>query len=554
MKKFLKIFLWLAVGFAAVLILFGLAVVGLHSSVDLREPDFTPDPGRAEYHDSLRVWKDNYFRIDPTGIMEMRVSGSACERGEAIGKLIPDLLAAQEKAFVDKLYEMVPSAFYRRFLMYFIYIFNRDLGNNVPLEYRQEIKAMSEYCTHDYDEYGLPYRRQMQYHSAHDIGHVMQDYMLVGCTSFAVWGDRSADGELIAGRNFDFYMGEEFAGRNLVLVERPDSGYAYISVTWPGMTGVVTGMNEKGLTVSINASTLETPKMSATPVSLLAKKILQYSSNISEAVSNAESMKTFVCESFLVCSASDGRAVVIEKTPSETAVYDPAGKDADIDRIICTNHYQSDTFAGRQANVENLRDSDSGYRYRRVEELTDSLGKIDPESAALVLRDRRGDGGADIGMCNELSINQLLAMHSVIFRPCTREMWVSAGPWQCGRYQRFCLDDCLEPGLPVLEPDADIPADPFLLSAGYRNLAEFKKMELEILDATSAGGKISQDYLNRFISLNPLYYNAYNIAGNYFRSAGDVNAACELWRKSLTFAMKPQERSAIEKKIERYKK
>ena len=320
------------------------------------------------------------------------------------------------------------------------------------------------------------------------------------------------------------------------------------------MTGVVTGMNEKGLTVSINASTLETPKMSATPVSLLAKKILQYSSNISEAVSNAESLKTFVCESFLVCSASDGRAVVIEKTPSETAVYDPAGKDADIDRIICTNHYQSDTFAGRQANVENLRDSDSGYRYRRVEELTDSLGKIDPESAALVLRDRRGDGGADIGMCNELSINQLLAMHSVIFRPCTREMWVSAGPWQCGRYQRFCLDDCLEPGLPVLEPDADIPADPFLSSAEYRNLAEFKKMELEIFDATSAGGEISQDYLNRFISLNPLYYNAYNIAGDYLRSAGDVNAACELWRKSLTFAMKPQERSAIEKKIERYKK
>ena len=55
MKKFLKIFLWLAVGFAAVLVLFGLAVVGLHASVDLREPDFTPDPGRAEYHDSLRV-------------------------------------------------------------------------------------------------------------------------------------------------------------------------------------------------------------------------------------------------------------------------------------------------------------------------------------------------------------------------------------------------------------------------------------------------------------------------------------------------------------------
>ena len=45
---------------------------------------------------------------------------------------------------------------------------------------------MSASCTHEFDEFGSPYERQMQYHSAHDIGHVMQDYMLVGCTSFAV--------------------------------------------------------------------------------------------------------------------------------------------------------------------------------------------------------------------------------------------------------------------------------------------------------------------------------------------------------------------------------
>ncbi|MGM9739472.1 MAG: C45 family autoproteolytic acyltransferase/hydrolase [Candidatus Cryptobacteroides sp.] len=539
---------------AVIILMFGMIVVGMHASVDLEEPEFLPDTSRAEYSDSLRLWKDNYLKINPSGLIEMRISGSAFERGEAIGKLAPDLLKAQEKAFVDKLYEIVPSGFYRRFLMYFIYIFNRDLGRNVPLECRQEIKAMSEYCTHDYDDYGLPYERQMQYHSAHDIGHVMQDYMLVGCTAFAVWGDASSDGEIIAGRNFDFYMGEEFAGRNIVLVEKPDSGYAYISVTWPGMTGVVSGMNERGLTVSLNASKLETPKLSATPVSILAKQILQYAADIDEAVRIAGSVKTFVSESFLVSSASDGRSAVIEKTPSEMAVYDPASDNPECNRVICTNHYQSDVFKDREENLENILESDSGFRFRRVEELLDSLGTISPETAALVLRDRRGVGGVNVGMCNELSINQLLAMHSVIFKPSSGEIWVSAGPWQCGVFQRFSLREILDAALPGFERDSseDIDADPFIFSPELKQLVEFKRMSEKIRKATAAGTKIPIDSINRYISLNPLYYNAYNIAGDYWQSTGTTETACELWKKSLTFGMKPQERTAIENKIESY--
>lgn len=78
---------------------------------------------------------------------------------------------------------------------------------------------MSTACTDEFEEFGNAYERQMQYHSAHDIGHVMQDYMLVGCTSFASWGEGTADGNLLIGRNFDFYMGEEFARNKLVMFE-----------------------------------------------------------------------------------------------------------------------------------------------------------------------------------------------------------------------------------------------------------------------------------------------------------------------------------------------
>ena len=489
----------------ALIAIAALACVWLHATADLGEPEFVPSQVPVvQVNDSLRRWGSSSLRIDPDGLYEMRVCGGPFERGEAIGKLGEDLLYQQEKAFADKLFEMVPSSRYRAFLHYFITIFNRRMGASVPLEYRQEIKAMSASCTHEFDEFGSPYERQMQYHSAHDIGHVMQDYMLVGCTSFAVWGRESADSSLLMARNFDFYMGEEFAKNKLVLFEKPDSGYAYVSVTWPGMLGVVSGMNTQGLAVTINASKLEVPSSSATPISILVKSILQYASNIEEAETIASSFKTFVCESILVGSANDGRAVIIEKTPSAMGVYSPdggyassrmtaassanmvssldgasssvrqgvaspsaadgsphgcgsgTGRLADsssgnsaassggasaVTRIICTNHYQSDRFRDDPVNVENIRVSDSGYRYRRVQQLLDSLGSIDYLKAAAVLRDIRGVDGEDVGYCNDLSINQMLAMHSVIFKPAEKKIWVSTSPWQFGKFVCFDLDE-----------------------------------------------------------------------------------------------------------------
>ena len=489
----------------ALIAIAALACVWLHATADLGEPEFVPSQVPVvQVNDSLRRWGSSSLRIDPDGLYEMRVCGGPFERGEAIGKLGEDLLYQQEKAFADKLFEMVPSSRYRAFLHYFITIFNRRMGARVPLEYRQEIKAMSASCTHEFDDFGSPYERQMQYHSAHDIGHVMQDYMLVGCTSFAVWGRESADSSLLMARNFDFYMGEEFAKNKLVLFEKPDSGYAYVSVTWPGMLGVVSGMNTQGLAVTINASKLEVPSSSATPISILVKSILQYASNIEEAETIAASFKTFVCESILVGSANDGRAVIIEKTPSAMGIYSPeggsessrmtaassanmvsqlggavesvrqgvaspsaadgsphgcgsgTGRLADfssgnsaasldeasvVTRVICTNHYQSDRFRDDPVNVENIRVSDSGYRYRRVQQLLDSLGSIDYLKAAAVLRDIRGVDGEDVGYCNDLSINQMLAMHSVIFKPAEKKIWVSTSPWQFGKFVCFDLDE-----------------------------------------------------------------------------------------------------------------
>ena len=131
-------------------------------------------------------------------------------------------------------------------------------------------------------------------HGAHDIGHALQDLALVGCSSFAAWGDKSEDGSLILGRNFDFYAGDEFAKDKVVAFIKPTKGYPFMMVTWPGMIGAVSGMNNEGLTITINAGKSKVPLIAKTPISILTREILQYAKNCDEAIAIAKKRKVFV--------------------------------------------------------------------------------------------------------------------------------------------------------------------------------------------------------------------------------------------------------------------
>jgi predicted choloylglycine hydrolase len=217
---------------------------------------------------------------------------------------------------------------------------------------------------------------------------------------------------MIIGRNFDFYVGDKFAEDKIVAFFNPSAGYKFMTVTWGGFIGAVSGMNEKGLTVTINAAKSNIPTGSATPVSLVAREILQYAKNIDEALAIAKSRKMFVSESFLIGSAADNKAVIIEKTPDTLDVYDPHKN-----TIVCTNHFQSEGLAKSKENIQQLNESASPYRYDRLMQLLDSNGKNTVQKTVNILRDRKGMNGEDIGMGNEKAINQLIAHHSIVFEP-----------------------------------------------------------------------------------------------------------------------------------------
>ncbi|HRO42976.1 MAG TPA: C45 family autoproteolytic acyltransferase/hydrolase [Flavipsychrobacter sp.] len=490
---------------------------------------------------------DNWIRTNRWGLHEMYISGAPFERGVKMGKLSAEQIVAQEVAFTGEIRRMIPSEKYLRFLKYVVGFINRDLPDHITDEYKHEIYGISHAAADSFNWIGNNYARILNYHAAHDIGHALQNMMLVGCTSFGVWGDKTESGSMLIGRNFDFWVGDKFAENKIVTFEKPDKGYAFASITWGGFTGVVSGMNEKGLTVTINAARSDIPFSAATPVSLVAREVLQYASTIQEAIAIAKRRKMFVSESFLVGSAIDKKAVVIEKTPGELSVYDPQQ-----DNIQCTNHYQSDLFLNQKLNLEQKDKSASVYRYKRLQELMQQSYPLNPQKMANILRDRRGVGGANIGDGNEKAINQLIAHHSIIFQPDSLRFWVSTAPWQLGEY--VCYDLKKVFALKGLQHDTDvaqvalnIAPDTFLQTADYKNFLSFRMNKMALLFNQPVDTA-------EVVHSNPHFYDAYRIAGDYCMKKGWYAQAIDYYKKALLREVATKdEREAIANKIEKCK-
>jgi len=482
---------------------------------------------RTEVSPGFYTLKNNWFRKSKSGLFELYVEGRPFDRGIVNGKLTKELIQLQEDYFNAQINKMIPSGFYRHFLKYVVGWFNRDLDKHVTEEYKEEIYGISFSASDKYNYIGSNYQRILNYHAAHDIGHALQNFALVGCTSFGTWGSRSADGNMIIGRNFDFYVGDHFSENKIVSFEHPADGFKFMSVTWGGFIGVVSGMNEKGLTVTINAAKSDIPAGSATPVSVVAREILQYAENIREALAIAKKRKMFVSESFLIGSAEDGKAVIIEKTPDSIGLYDP-----DKNEIICANHFQSSELRALQSNKIQIRQSASDYRYRRVEELLSETKKNSLEQTVQILRDRKGLENADIGLGNEKSINQMIAHHSIIFEPQKKRVWISTGPWQLGEFVCYDLDKVfLLSGMKINREIADsslsLPADSFLLTNQYRLFLQFRAFKKEI----SEGKEVSPDSL---IASNPNSYQSYQLAGDEMFKKELFNAAINYYRNALS--------------------
>lgn len=562
MKKIAKYFLYFTLLCVSILfvILLGLSIYTLTGNDQQPTDRVDTTLYRVKDEDQYQKCHQSTLRKASNGYFELYLQGNALERGLTFGALMQKELLFQETVFIDQIQQIIPNKHYLRFLYWVTQFFNRNLASYITEEQREQIYGVSQFCTHAYDVLGNPYQRQLNYHGAHDIGHTLQDYMLVGCSSFAAWDQATADSSLIIGRNFDFYVGDDFAKHKIILVENPTTGYPFISVTWPGMIGVLSGMNSKGLTVTINAAKGSMPRMAAMPISLLAREILQYASTIDEAYAIAQKHHTFVSESLLIGSRLDHRAAIIEKSPDKIALYDPSTHskipNTAINRLvvgenalICTNHYQSKSFAQDASNLENIQTSDTKARWLRIEELLNDSSKMTPLRAVEILRDTLGLNNQELGLSNEMALNQCIAHHSVVFQPEKGRMWVSTSPWQFGEYVCYELPTILkqkEGSKEWSNKELQIEKTNFVASSRYTQLQKYKRLQTELRELMNQNDTL----IATFQSLNPSYYYTYQVIGDYYQRLHKDSLALKAYQQALKLPIgKKIESLRIEDKI-----
>lgn len=462
------------------------------------------------------------WRRDRNGLHELGLTGNRWERGYANARLTRELVKEQEELLLETTRKFLPNDFSFWAAKQLVAINNRDLPDHVTDAEKLEILGLTEGSEDHYPEEAPLYHRILNYHAAHDISHIFIDNPLVtssefvGCSAFAAWGSATKNGDLLVARNFDFEAGEVFDKDKCVIYVWPDDGYAYVHVAWAGMAGAVTGMNEHGLSIHINAARTSEVKFGriGTPVSMLVRRVLEQAKNIDEAHAIIASTPVFVSDTYMVASQADGRAVVIEKSPAHCSLRE-AGKPG---LLLQTNHMLTEPLKDDPVNREQIERATTTYRWERLSELTDQhFGKIDNSVAQQILRDRKGRGGKNIGLGNRNAIDAGICSHSVIMNISTGEMWVSAAPHTYGEYVYIPVRQALRAGSVAAVSmrygkDMNLPRDG--RAPEYEDLKEFRKLARQARSSLDRDDlKLAEPQVQTLRNLNPESFETLYLEG-----------------------------------------
>ena len=183
-----------------------------------------------------------------------------------------------------------------------------------PEEFRRELKALAEAAEIDYwDCVAMQLFGDVDRGAPADATDVMQ------CTSYAAFGPATKTGELIAGRNLDYWdsgVGEYAA---ILMHVKPDRGHAFLTVTWAGIINGWTLMNEKGLVTANNTSGGDCA-LEGISTCFLLRKVAQYASTVDEGIAIVEKEPRACGTNMLIAGGSQPDAAMVEFDHGAVAV------------------------------------------------------------------------------------------------------------------------------------------------------------------------------------------------------------------------------------------
>lgn len=185
---------------------------------------------------------------------------------------------------------------------------------------------------------------------------------VMGCTSYAIAPEATADGEIIAGQNFDYVS--VWQDSMVLLKMRPSGGPAMMAFAPVGCLGLI-GFNSAGISLNLN---LVRNKSSLSPVGgvpshIILGKVLS-SENLGQAIGFIATAEGRSAKNYLLTSAR-GDIVDVEATADDVDISYPE------DGILThANHFKTERF--KPDDLAPVQFPDSYVRSRRLLDLLKS--------------------------------------------------------------------------------------------------------------------------------------------------------------------------------------
>ncbi len=427
-------------------------------------PDVAPVAGELETHGDVRRFGPAYA-TKRGNILEVRLSGTPEEIGHQHARLLYDEMIASEGQLYTTLEQLVPIAPLRWLIFDVARVLHHGADSTMSAERLREIASQARAFSPDPFEGHFPtYQRFVYLNSLYDIALGFEHSPLLGCTSFVAKGEASAGGHTILARNFDFEAGSVYDEKKVVFLVHEKGKIPFASVAWPGLVGVLSGMNARGLSVVVHGGRARETRTDGEPVVHTTRALLAEAATVDEAVALLEQRKAMVSHILLIADAT-GAAAAVERAPGEP----PHVRRIEGDILPLTNHFEG-PFASDPKN-QRVRDATSTLpRRARLDELLAGRdAPFDPARAVGVLRDRRGAGGEELPLGHRSALDAVIATHAVVMDSTDKTLWVSEGPHLMGRFVRFDLSVLLDPAYEPASGEAlvTLPADPALESGEY---------------------------------------------------------------------------------------
>ncbi len=289
------------------------------------------------------------------------------------------------------------------------------IKSRLSKNYIDELRGVSEGS-------GIPFNQIL-------IASFIPELFTFSCTSFV----KNINGRLIHGRNLDYYF--PLIGENPIIVRYLLNGeIPYTTVGCVGYLGAFTGMNDKGITITVNAApTVNSDDGDGKPITFEVRDLLAHSRTLTDISVNLKDYHSI--KGWMLTIGSNGERKALVYNIAETHLKPTFMNGSE---IFVTNTFIDKEFAHKYMSLHEAGSESSVSRYVMAENLIKKVDSI--QTAIDFLGNTDFFAYKNIIGAGDVTLNNEGTLQSVVMDPSNLNIYFSSSSMYAGFFDFYKFD------------------------------------------------------------------------------------------------------------------